>query len=79
MWATAMAGVADLSNQKVERVAWRTKPSAYIVATQDRTVNPELERFSANRMGAATYEVETAATCRCSPIPTSCSRRSATW
>jgi pimeloyl-ACP methyl ester carboxylesterase len=58
IWATAMAPVADLFNQKVEGVAWRTKPSAYVVASQDRTVNPELERFSAERMGATTYEVE---------------------
>ena len=36
----------------------RTKPSAYVVATDDRTVHPELERFVANRMGATTYEVE---------------------
>jgi len=58
VWATAMAPVADLFNQKVDGVAWRTKPSAYIVASQDRTVNPELERFAAERMGATTYEVE---------------------
>jgi pimeloyl-ACP methyl ester carboxylesterase len=58
VWATAMAPVADLFNQKVEGVAWRTKPSAYVVATEDRTVNPELQRFSAQRMGATTYEVE---------------------
>jgi pimeloyl-ACP methyl ester carboxylesterase len=58
VWATAMAPVADLFNQTVEGVAWRTKPSAYVVAAQDRTVNPELERFSAERMGATTYEVE---------------------
>jgi pimeloyl-ACP methyl ester carboxylesterase len=58
VWATAMSPVADLFNQKVEGVAWRTKPSAYIVAANDRTVNPELERAAAKRMGAATYEVE---------------------
>jgi pimeloyl-ACP methyl ester carboxylesterase len=58
VWATAMAPVADLFNQKVEGVAWRTKPSAYVVASQDHTVNPELERFAAERMGATTYEVE---------------------
>jgi pimeloyl-ACP methyl ester carboxylesterase len=50
--------VADLFNQKVDGVAWRTKPSAYIVASRDRTVNPELERSAAERMGATTYEVE---------------------
>jgi pimeloyl-ACP methyl ester carboxylesterase len=57
VWATAMSPDADLFNQKVEGVAWRTKPSAYVVATEDHTVNPELERFSAERMGATTYEV----------------------
>ena len=29
----------------------------YIVGTEDHTVNPELERFVAKRMGATTYEV----------------------
>ena len=58
VWATATAPVADLFNQKVEGVAWRTKPSAYIVAKSDHTVPPELERFVAKRMGATTYEVE---------------------
>ena len=50
----------DLFNQKVEGTAWRSKPSWYwyIVAKNDRTVHPELERFAAKRMGAITYEVE---------------------
>jgi pimeloyl-ACP methyl ester carboxylesterase len=58
VWATAMSPVADLFNQKVEGVGWRTRPSAYVVAKNDRTVNPELERAAAQRMGATTYEVE---------------------
>ena len=77
VWATATPPAANLFNEKIPGAAWRTKPSAYIVATQDHAVNPELERFSAERMGATTYEVE-AATSRCSPTPTSCSTRSAT-
>jgi hypothetical protein len=28
------------------------------VATNDKTVHPDLERFAAQRMGATTYEVE---------------------
>jgi hypothetical protein len=28
------------------------------VANNDRTVNPDLERFVADRMGAATYDVD---------------------
>jgi pimeloyl-ACP methyl ester carboxylesterase len=57
-WATAMAPVAELFTQKVEGVAWRTKPSWYIVANNDRTVHPDLERFAANRMGATTSDVD---------------------
>jgi len=41
----------------VPGTAWKSKPSWYIVATNDRTVQPELERFVAKRMGATIYEV----------------------
>jgi pimeloyl-ACP methyl ester carboxylesterase len=37
--------------------AWRTKPSRYVVTTQDRTTAPELQRFVAKRMNADTIEV----------------------
>jgi pimeloyl-ACP methyl ester carboxylesterase len=40
VYATQGVPVADLFNQKVEGTAWKTKPSWYIVANQDRTVNP---------------------------------------
>ena len=58
VWATHAAPVADLFNQKVEGTAWRSKPSWYIVATKDRTIQPELERFVAKRMGATTFETD---------------------
>jgi len=58
VWATHFAPDADLFNQKLDGTAWRSKPSWYIVATSDRTVQPELERFVAKRMNAATYEVD---------------------
>jgi pimeloyl-ACP methyl ester carboxylesterase len=58
VWATAMSPVADLFNQKVQGVGWRTKPSWYVVCENDHTVNPDLERFVADRMGATTYEIE---------------------
>src|SRR5690349_11615870 len=57
VWATAMAPDADLFNQKVEGVAWRSKPSAFVIAANDQTVNPDLQRFCAKRMGATTHEV----------------------
>jgi pimeloyl-ACP methyl ester carboxylesterase len=56
VWATHYAPAADLFTQKLDGVAWRSKPSWYIVATNDRTVHPELQRFLAKRMGATTYE-----------------------
>src|SRR5271168_2998597 len=43
VWATQCVPAADLFNQKLDGTAWRTKPSWYIVANNDRTVNPELE------------------------------------
>ena len=57
VWATQAGPVPDLFNQKVDGVAWRSKPSWYIVATEDRTVHPDLERFVAKRMGATTVEL----------------------
>jgi pimeloyl-ACP methyl ester carboxylesterase len=42
---------------KTTNAAWRSKPSFYAVSTQDRTINPDLERFMAKRMEATTIEV----------------------
>lgn len=50
--------VPDLFSQKLDGVAWRSKSSWYIVATEDRTVHPELERSAAKRMGASTGKGE---------------------
>jgi pimeloyl-ACP methyl ester carboxylesterase len=58
IWAMQGAPVADLFNQKVEGTAWRSKPTWYIVATKDRTIQPELERFVAKRMGATVFETD---------------------
>ena len=41
----------------VPRAAWKSIPSWYLVASDDRAINPELERFYARRMGATTTEV----------------------
>jgi pimeloyl-ACP methyl ester carboxylesterase len=57
VWATQAAPVPDLFTQKVAGAAWKSKPSWYVVATEDHTINPELERFVAKRMGATTVEV----------------------
>jgi pimeloyl-ACP methyl ester carboxylesterase len=57
LWATQAPPAADLFTQKVQGVAWRSKPSSYLVAKNDRTLHPELQRFAARRMRATIYEV----------------------
>ena len=46
-----------LATAKTATAAWRLKPSFYQVSTEDRTINPELERFLAKRMKATTIEL----------------------
>ena len=58
VWAVQGVPVPDLFTQKLPGTAWRDKPSWYIVAKNDRTVHPDLERFCAKRMGATTYEAD---------------------
>jgi pimeloyl-ACP methyl ester carboxylesterase len=43
---------------RTSQAAWRSKPSFYAVSTQDRTINPDFERFMAKRMGARTIEIQ---------------------
>jgi len=43
---------------KTTQAAWRLKPSFYAISTEDRTINPDLQRFMAKRMGAKTIEVK---------------------
>ena len=60
MWATHIAPDAGLLQQQkltADQVAWRTKPSWYVLATQDHTVNPDLQRWVSKRMRATVTEV----------------------
>ncbi len=60
VWATHYPPSATLfsSDPLAGEPAWKTKPSWCIVAKQDRTVQPDLERFLAKRMGATTLEID---------------------
>jgi pimeloyl-ACP methyl ester carboxylesterase len=58
VWATQVVPDAGLFSRNAEGTAWKSKPSWYIVANNDRTVHPDLERFVAKRMGAHTYDVD---------------------
>ncbi len=57
LWATQAPPAADLFKQKVKGVAWKAKRSSYLVTKNDRTIDPELQRFAARRMDATIYEV----------------------
>jgi pimeloyl-ACP methyl ester carboxylesterase len=48
----------SLTTEKTTNAAWRSRPTFYAVSTQDRTINPDLERFMAKRMAAKTIEIE---------------------
>jgi pimeloyl-ACP methyl ester carboxylesterase len=43
---------------RTTQAAWHSKPSFYAVSTDDRTIDPDLERFMAKRMGAKTIELK---------------------
>ena len=57
-FTTLISCILSLRTQdKTTNAAWRSKPSFYAVSTQDRTINPDLERFMAKRMKAKTIEI----------------------
>jgi len=41
----------------IKQAAWRNKPSWAVVATADRAINPDLERFMTKRAGSTTVEI----------------------
>ena len=48
----------DAFTHKVTSPAWKSKPTWYMVATADRSINPEQERMMAKRARAKTVEVD---------------------
>ncbi len=42
----------------ITNAAWKTKPSWAVVATSDRAINPDLERFMTRRAGSTTVEMK---------------------
>jgi pimeloyl-ACP methyl ester carboxylesterase len=49
---------SDAFTHKVKNPAWRRKPTFYMVATEDRSINPDQERMMAKRAKAKTVEVK---------------------
>src|SRR3984885_15137742 len=60
-WFMAISQVpisTDSFTHKVALPAWKTKPTWYMVATEDRSINPDQERMMAKRAKAKTVEVK---------------------
>jgi pimeloyl-ACP methyl ester carboxylesterase len=58
LYAVQGRGADSLPATKTTTAAWRVKPTWYQVSTEDRTINPDLERFLAKRMNATTIELD---------------------
>src|ERR1700722_8651522 len=48
----------DAFTHKVKNPAWKHKPTFYMVASEDRSINPDQERMMAKRAKAKTVEVK---------------------
>ena len=57
MAATQKPIAAAIFGEPITGVAWKTIPAWYIIAAQDNAINPELERFMAQRMKAQVTEL----------------------
>ena len=57
LFATQAPTAAKALGGVVSTPAWKTKPSWYIVATEDRAIQPELERSMAKQISAQTVSV----------------------
>jgi pimeloyl-ACP methyl ester carboxylesterase len=47
-----------ITTAKTTVAAWHDKPTWYAISRQDRTIDPELQRFMAQRMKASTVELD---------------------
>ncbi|KIC95008.1 alpha/beta hydrolase [Flavihumibacter solisilvae] len=57
IYATQVPLAASAGEEKVTSPAWKSKPSWYIVASQDKVISPELERYKAKLIKATTIEL----------------------
>ncbi|MDB6030348.1 MAG: hypothetical protein JWM16_686 [Verrucomicrobiales bacterium] len=58
MARSQVLNAADNFKAVISTPAWRSKPSWMLVATKDRTINPDLERWYATRADSHKVEVE---------------------
>ena len=57
VYATQTPASHTVFDDKSGEPAWKQKPTWYVVAKNDKTIHPDLERFMAKRMNAKTMEL----------------------
>jgi pimeloyl-ACP methyl ester carboxylesterase len=57
VYATQTPASHTVFDDKSGEPAWKNKPTWYVVAKNDKTIHPDLERFMAKRMNAKTTEL----------------------
>ncbi len=57
MARSQVLNLADNFKAAITTAAWRSKPSWMLVATKDRAISPDLERWYATRAKSHTVEV----------------------
>jgi len=57
IYATQVPLAASAGDERVHNPAWKNKPTWFIVAAQDKVINPDLERFKAKLIKATTLEL----------------------
>ncbi len=58
VYATQTPAFHAVFEDKSGTPAWKNKPSWYVLAKNDKTIAPDLQRFMAKRMNAKTIEIE---------------------
>jgi pimeloyl-ACP methyl ester carboxylesterase len=58
MFATQGTWAQKCVNEKVSKAAWKNKPSWAIVASEDRMINPDLEKATAKKVKATTLVIK---------------------
>ncbi|HEX3285843.1 MAG TPA: alpha/beta hydrolase [Mycobacterium sp.] len=59
----------EAMNEPVTEPAWRSKPSSYLIATEDQMIAPSAQRAMAQRAGATTVEVAASHASTCHSLP----------
>ena len=59
IWAVQKTPATAIVETPTKSVAWKTRPSWFVLASNDKTINPDLQRFETDRMKANVLELPT--------------------